>query len=75
MSASAKIIPTAFENQRALQRLKADPQFYGQLRSMFVQRRDTRREQAEAAMGEVAILMRGRTQELTSIINEFFPEE
>lgn len=68
-------IPTAFENQRTLQRIKADPVVYKSIRAMFVQRREARREQLEAANGEVAVLLRGRSQELTSIINEFFPEE
>lgn len=68
-------IPAAFQNQRTLARIKADPSVYAALREIFVQRREQRREQAEAATGEVAIRLSGAARELTTIINEFFPEE
>lgn len=68
-------VPIAFQNERLLQRMKADPALWGALREMFLRRREERRLQVESmATGNVDV-MRGRAQELTSILNEIFTEE
>jgi hypothetical protein len=64
----------AFDDQRLSRALKENSNLYVALRDMLVQRREQRREQAENAQGELAVALRGRCQELTAIINEFFKE-
>jgi hypothetical protein len=64
----------AYDDERLVRALKESAVLYAALRSAFLTRRDFRREQAEAAQGELAVVLRGRCQELTAIINEFFKE-
>ena len=66
--------PQAFAEDRLWRKLLDDPVIYDGLREAFLRRRDLRREQIEASAGEVAILMRGRCQELTAILNELFTQ-
>lgn len=65
----------AFDEQRLILKLREDPQLYNGLRELLVRRRESRREQLEQGDGEKAIVMRGRSQELTSILNELFPQQ
>lgn len=64
----------AFENERLIVALKQNAGLYAALRESFIARRERSRELMESAQGEVAVVMRGRCQELTAIINEFFKE-
>jgi hypothetical protein len=64
----------AFDDERLARALKENSVLYNALRDAFVSRRDFRREQAEAAQGELAVAMRGRCQELTAVLNDFFKE-
>jgi hypothetical protein len=66
-------LPRAFEEERTARLFRNDPQYYEAVRGLLLSRRDARREQIESASGEAAIVMRGRCQELTSIINDLFP--
>lgn len=63
-----------YDEQRLIMKLREDPQLYNGLRELIVRRREQRREQLEQGDGEKAIVMRGRAQELTSILNELFPQ-
>jgi hypothetical protein len=77
MNAPAKqvIEPVGFRNERLLKRLREDKVTYAAIRHMFVERREQRRAQTETmTVGNVDV-MRGRCQELTSILIELFPEE
>lgn len=74
MAASSNTIGSvAYEAERLLAKLAEDRVLYEGLRALLWRRREARREQYEAADGEKAIIMRGRCQELTSIINDVFP--
>lgn len=72
MSANAYQLPTAFAEERTLQKLRDDPVLYHALRDLFHERREQRRAQSEAASGEPGQVLRGRCQELTAILNEVF---
>jgi hypothetical protein len=64
----------AFDDQHLARALKENVGLFRALKDHFVGRRDQRREQSEASQGEAAVVMRGRCQELTAIINELFKE-
>lgn len=76
MSATANVteLPQAFAEQRLVQRLRDDPVVYRALRALFIERREQRRTQAEAATGETGQVLRGRCVELSAILNEVFPD-
>lgn len=63
-----------YDEQRLLAKLREDPVLYNGLRELMHRRREQRREQLESAEGEKAAVLRGRSQELTSILNEVFPQ-
>lgn len=63
----------AHQEEHEARQLRSDPQFYMTVRNLLLRRQQSRREQAESAGGEAAIVMRGRCQELTAIINDIFP--
>lgn len=63
-----------YDEQRLLAKLREDPVLYEGLRDLLWRRREQRREQIETGTGEPAIVIRGRAQELTSILNEIFPQ-
>ena len=64
----------AFEEQALFRALRENATLYKALRQAFVERREQRREQSENSQGESAVLLRGKCQELTAIINEVFKE-
>lgn len=64
----------AFDDERLARALKENVVLYNALREAFVVRRELRRDQLEAAQGEQAVAMRGRCQEITAILNDFFKE-
>jgi hypothetical protein len=65
----------AFEDQALFRALRENATLYKALRQAFVERREQRREQSENAQGESAVLLRGKCQELTAILNEIFKEK
>jgi hypothetical protein len=67
-------LPAAFAEERTMQKMRDDPMLYEGLREIIHRRREQRREQLEAAEGEKAAVLRGRSQELTAILNELFPQ-
>jgi len=64
----------AYDDERLARALKENALLYNALRDAFLTRRELRREQSEASQGEMAVTLRGRCQELTAIINDFFKE-
>jgi hypothetical protein len=65
----------AAKEQLAFAKLREDPHLYDAIRTVFVQRRESRRLALEQSDGEKAIALRGRCAELTEILREMFPEK
>lgn len=61
--------------EQALEVIKRDPRIVEGLRELFTERRENRRAALEQAQGEVAISLRGRCLELTTILMDLFPED
>lgn len=62
-----------YETETLSRALAANPSLANGLRNYLEEARARRREQLETATGELAIVFRGRCQELTAIINELTP--
>jgi len=74
MSAQIQHLPKAMAHERVMQLVRQNPVLYRELRQMFVDRREVVRHALDLSSGEVAIVNRGRSLELTTIINDLFPE-